>query len=86
MHKGLASKTEDMNVGDILDCGNRRVVVVENRPEGLGVIWYDPDGIGPHYGVLPHAAIYQQLYENEGLKRDSFWQTHPDFTGQTGEL
>lgn len=85
-NSGLASSTRDMNPGDVLDCGERRVVVVDQTPEGLGVIWYTAAGEGPNYGVLPHATIYQQTYENEKLTRDSWWDTHPDMTGKTGEI
>ena len=86
MTKGMASNTRDMNIGDELDCGDRRVIVVENSPDGLGVIWYTPEGMGPNYGVLPHAAIYRQMYEREDLCKRSYWETHPDFTGKTGEV
>ena len=72
--------TRDANPGDKLHIGpDRCVVVVENHHDGIDVIWFDHQGIGPHHARLPHAQTYQRLYENENVHRESYWETHPDF-------
>jgi hypothetical protein len=65
--------------GDIIHVGaDRRVVVRENRDDGLLCIWYH-EGLGPYQMLLPHAPTHNRLYELETIsERDSYWDYHPD--------
>ena len=80
------SSTRDAQVGDVISFGNNRVEVIANAPDGVTVSWYR-DGVGPFQAILPHASTYHRLYENEaqGL-RASWWDYHPDITGQYGDI
>lgn len=85
------SNTANLNPKDVIEIGTgltaRRVVVVENHGDGVAVLWFTPEGMGPYTALLPHGSVFQRIYEDESLGRgESFWDTHPDFTGRTGEF
>lgn len=87
----MISKTYDLNPKDVIEVGSgvgaRKVVVVESQDDGVVVCWFTPEGIGPYTAKLPHAEVSQFLYENERLgQHKSWWETHPDITGRTGEI
>ena len=70
----------------------RRCEVVAMDDYSFRVKFFDLEGKGPFFCVLPHAAlpgntIHRNLHEDDrGGQHKSFWQTHPDFTGRTGEV
>jgi hypothetical protein len=40
----------------------RAVRVVENHPFGLEVVWFQPNGVGPHRLLLPHVMLNPVMY------------------------
>lgn len=87
----MLKDSRNIDVGSRLDItgdfDHRGVIVVGNDDNGLSVIWYTPDGVGPHYATLPHAKLHQTRYHDErGGEHQSFWDTHPDFTGAYGDV
>jgi hypothetical protein len=68
----------------------RRLNVTDVGDAGFSVKWYTPEGMGPHFGILPHAFFesnpFVHVYyphEDAGLGMH-FFDTHPDFTGKYG--
>ena len=89
----ITGSTRDACPGDVIcvydrDSGmERRLVVHENRPDGVMCIWVQPNGVGHYEIVLPHAKSTQLVYEREkGGDGSSYFDTHPDFTGNTREF
>jgi hypothetical protein len=82
------SSTRDINIGDRIDIANfRGVIVTDNNNDGLSVMWFTPDGLGPYHMNLPHADAAPRLYHDErNGEQDSYWDTHPDFTGKYGTI
>lgn len=81
-----AGSTRDANPGDVIHCGDKRLVVIDNNDSGLACIYYY-NGIGPHHVVLPHASTHQRQYEDERIgSRESWWNYHPDMTGEYREF
>jgi hypothetical protein len=78
------TSTRDITPGDVIEVkagGDiRRLVVHENHEDGLVVIWFTPEGLGPYRMKLPHTDnVEQLLYENEAAGMgNSWWDTHPD--------
>ena len=73
----------DANPLDVLHVGEgpeaRRVVVVEQHPDGTHVMWFW-QGMGPHHAIIPHAETYRRLYEDEAIEKREGYQTwHKDF-------
>ncbi len=82
----MLSSTRDVNPGDVLHVGERRLVAIESTPDGISCVYYHA-GLGPHYVVLPHATLNKRMYENEAIgARESWWNTHPDMTGKYREF
>lgn len=68
----------------------RRCDVIDIDDGGFTVRFYDVEGRGPFICSLPHAELPESTIHrtlegpdvaNGGLK-DSYWRTHPDFTGR----
>jgi hypothetical protein len=84
--------TKDCMQGDRIDVpptgehAGRAVIVAEQLDVGVRVIWFDDMGRGPYSAVLPHCTVTGHLYANETRRDTSFWDTHPDMTGKTGEV
>lgn len=75
-----------MAVGDIIHVLDRRLEVIENRPDAL-VCQYYHKGLGPYQVALPHANVERRMYENEDIgARESWWLWHPDITGEYREF
>lgn len=70
----------------------RRCEVTAMNDAGFMVKYFDLEGKGPYSCFLPHAVlpgttIHRNLHEDDrGGQHKSFWQTHSDFTGETGEI
>lgn len=47
----------------------RRVIVECIEPYGIGVIWFQPNGVGPHRMLLPHVGLCPVLYAPEAAGR-----------------
>jgi len=61
----LHKHTSDIEVGSRIDLpGSRGVIVTSNEPDGLGVMWYAPDGTGPFHAVLPHGKVQAVAYHD----------------------
>lgn len=83
----IEKSTKDIDVGSRIDLpGFRGVIVTDNTPEGVAVMWFDDQGQGPHHGVLPHGKVMAVAYHDERVKDQSWWDFHPDRTGKTGEI
>ena len=78
-------KTTELQIGDVINTENRRLTVISNGPEGVGVTYFN-NVIGPYYTVLPHATVHSQYEHEEIGKRASWWDYHPDVTGAYGEI
>ena len=79
--------TRDIDVGSRIDLpGFRGVIVASNDESGLGVIWYDDQGCGPHHAVLPHGKVQTVAYHDERNADRHYTEVHPDFTGKYGEV
>jgi len=89
-------RSDDLHVGAFVQLptpdGPRRVEVVNIDESGFTVRWFSPEGLGPYQAHLPHGAfprnaVHKVHYADEraGLHK-SFWETHSDFTGKTGEF
>jgi hypothetical protein len=82
-----AIRTQDIDVGSRIDLPGRGVIVADNMPDGLRVIWFDDMMRGPYSAVLPHCTLYRRTYHDErNGEHQSFYDVHPDFTGKTGEI
>lgn len=74
------------------DGTHRRCEVSDIDDNGFQVKFFDLEGKGPFFCVLPHAAlpdgtIHRNLYaDDRGGQHKSWWQTHTDITGKTGEI
>lgn len=92
-------RSSDLHVGDFvqlpapdMSCGVRRVEVTAVDDGGFTVRWYSPEGLGPYMAVLPHGSfpsntLKQVRFADERAgEHESYWLTHPDFTGRTGEF
>lgn len=70
----------------------RRVEVMTTNDEGFRVKFFKPDGTGPFYALLPHGSFPGRPLvrtwnpDERGGQHKSWWQTHPDITGKTGEF
>jgi hypothetical protein len=85
MSRSVDSRTID--VGSQLNVDERhRVIVVDNQPDGLYVMWYTPEGMGPFYATLPHCQLVQHHYIDERAGRGQhYMEFHPDFTGKPAD-
>jgi hypothetical protein len=90
MSNRYMTSTRDIDVGSRIDIGfatdGRGVIVTSNEPDGLGVIWYTPNGTGPHHAVLPHGKVGATRYFDERHADRGYMETHPDFTGRYGDV
>lgn len=86
MLNGTSSR--DIEVGDRIDLdGFRGLIVFDNQPDGLTVVWFDDLMRGPYSAVLPHCTVRKRLYHDErNGEHQSFWDVHPDITGKSGEI
>lgn len=70
----------------------RRCEVTKITDDGFQVKFYDLEGKGPFFCILPHAVlpgntIHRNLHEDDrGGQHVSWWNSHPDVTGRTGEV
>lgn len=82
--------TKDIDIGSRIDIGfttdSRGVIVTTNDNDGMGVVWYDANGCGPHHAVLPHGKVQQVAYHDERNRDRHYTETHPDFTGRYGDI
>lgn len=80
------TSTRDIEIGSRLDipmdCDGRGVIVTDNRPDGLSVIWYDRLGQGPYHAVLPHGKVGATRYHDERNVDQHYTETNADFTGK----
>jgi len=88
-----AVNSRDIDIGSRIDLPGsdgqpgRGVIVFDNQPDGLTVVWYDELMRGPYSAVLPHCTLYTRHYHDErNGEHQSFYDVHPDFTGKTGEI
>jgi hypothetical protein len=91
-------RSEDLVIGDFIqmyvpDLGSvRRMEIVKIDDNGMLVKWFDPNGVGPYSCVLPHGSLpsntlHKNIYADErGGSHESYFKTHSDFTGKTGEV
>lgn len=86
----MLTSTRDIDVGSRLDIGlqtdSRGVIVTDNQPDGISVIWYDPRGMGPYHAVLPHGKVGAVRYHDERNVDQHYMETNGDFTGKYGVI
>lgn len=84
----MLKTTRDIEIGDRIDIdGFRGMIVTDIQTDGIAVVWFTPDGIGPNHMVLPHGALHKRRYHDErNGEHKSYFNTHPDFTGRSGEI
>jgi hypothetical protein len=79
--------TRDVMIGCRIDTPHRGLIVYGNDPSGISVLWFDRQGRGPHFATLPHTKLFGRIYHDErNGEHQSYHDTHPDFTGKTGEV
>jgi hypothetical protein len=84
------TSTRDIEIGSRIDIGfatdGRGVIVTDNHPDGISVMWFDSKGMGPHHATLPHGKLYATRYHDERNVDRHYTETHPDFTGNYGVI
>lgn len=80
------TNTRDINIGDRIDLDNRAVIVTDNQPDGVSVMWFDDRGQGPHHATLPHADLHRTRYIDERQTDRSWWDDKAIVEGKTGEI
>lgn len=56
----------------------RRAFVEYIRPDGVGVLWFDPQGRGPHRAFLPHVGLCPVHYTPEAAGNHKSWWKKTD--------